>query len=242
MLLIVLQPLFLTPWARVTHGSQEGHGALMVQRFVRAAYACAFGSTQVSPLSLRCALVLAFVVLGLSGSVAWGQTLPSVWQGRVSWVTDGDTLWVTPRGDEARKLRLLGLDAPEICQAYGAQAKAALEARVLGQWVRVSGQHEDDYGRLLARVELIPETSEPGAHPVPAEDQSRGATVVEDSDVGRWLVQEGHAWADRYRGSTYLAQEAQARRLARGLFAQSDAEPPRAFRRRHGPCLDTFAR
>ena len=47
--------------------------------------------------------------------------------GTVTFVTDGDTLWVAPaQGGAVRKLRIDGLDAPEICQAGGVAARAVL--------------------------------------------------------------------------------------------------------------------
>ena len=43
-----------------------------------------------------------------------------VYFAQVTKVSDGDTVWVKPEGVAApRKLRLQGLDAPEICQAWG---------------------------------------------------------------------------------------------------------------------------
>ena len=48
---------------------------------------------------------------------------------RVTHVTDGDTIWVqVESADAPRKLRLLGIDAPEICQAGGEASRAALQA------------------------------------------------------------------------------------------------------------------
>lgn len=50
------------------------------------------------------------------------------WSGVVTHVSDGDTVWVEPtQGGEAQKIRLLGIDAPEICQAWGPQARDALQ-------------------------------------------------------------------------------------------------------------------
>ena len=56
----------------------------------------------------------------------------------VTYVNDGDTLWVRPvRGGPRLELRLLGIDAPERCQAFGAEARQALRQRVLYQAVEV---------------------------------------------------------------------------------------------------------
>jgi endonuclease YncB( thermonuclease family) len=78
----------------------------------------------------------------------------------------------------------------------------------------VSNRRHDDYGRLLARIDL------------------RG------DDVGRWMVINGHAWSDRYgrQPGPYAAEQSQAQLGQRGLFAGSAAELPRSFRKRHGSC------
>lgn len=139
----------------------------------------------------------------------------AAYEARVTRVFDGDTLWVKPlAGGRYRKLRLDGLDAPEICQTGGTVSRDALAARLLQQVVTVSQRSQDDYGRALVRL-------------------SHGG-----EDVGAWLVLQGHGWSYRWRHSQgpYAKQEAQARAQRKGLFAQADAELPRDFRRRHGPC------
>ena len=62
------------------------------------------------------------------------------WQGVVTRVSDGDTLWVRPvNGGKPRKLRIDGIDAPEICQTWGVKSREALSSRVLNQTVLVQG-------------------------------------------------------------------------------------------------------
>jgi endonuclease YncB( thermonuclease family) len=137
------------------------------------------------------------------------------YRGTVTHVTDGDTVWVRPASGRAPiEIRLLDLDAPEGCQAYGAQAGAALRTRLLRQKVQVRSQGKDDYQRQLARIE------------------HRG------EDVGGWMVREGHAWAMRFRGKAgaYAPLELQARRERKGLWAQPGAVEPRSFRQRFGRC------
>ncbi|MCY1364111.1 MAG: nuclease [Betaproteobacteria bacterium HGW-Betaproteobacteria-9] len=140
---------------------------------------------------------------------------PRVYQAHVTRVFDGDTLWVKPlEGGKYRKLRLDGLDAPEICQPGGLLARDALAARVLRQVVTVNERHRDHYGRALVHL------------------------THQGEDVGAWLVVRGHAWAYRWRygEGVYAVQESQARAKKKGIFADRDAEVPRDFRRRHGPC------
>jgi endonuclease YncB( thermonuclease family) len=137
------------------------------------------------------------------------------YQGVVTYVTDGDTLWIRPReGGQPVAVRLLHLDAPEGCQAFGSEAKQALRERVLHQRVRVRAEGVDDYGRQLARVR-----------------QGR-------DDIGAWLVRGGYAWSMTFRGKAgpYAALETQARSERRGLWAVPGALDPRSFRRRFGRC------
>lgn len=147
---------------------------------------------------------------------AMGAQQPrSSWSGKVTHVSDGDTLWVRPQqGGAPRSIRLDGIDAPELCQVYGEAARAALVARALGETVQVRVRGHDDFGRALARISL------------------RG------QDLGGWLVSQGHAWSYRYRGhdGPYARMEARARNERLGLFRLGQAERPRDFRRRHGSC------
>lgn len=139
----------------------------------------------------------------------------STWQGTVTHVTDGDTLWVQPiRGGAPRKIRLDGIDAPEICQVHGDMSRDALARQVLGQQVRVSVRRHDDYNRLLAQVSL------------------------QGQDIGGWMVVQGLAWSYRYRRDPgpYADQEAQARTRRHGVFGDARPERPRDFRLRHGSC------
>lgn len=155
--------------------------------------------------------VAAGFALALAAGNAWAA---APWSGRVTHVSDGDTLWVQPQaGGTPVKLRVDGIDAPELCQAGGAVSRAALERLVAGQVLAVQPRRRDDFGRWLARIR------------------------VGRADVGGEMVRQGHAWSYRYRGhpGPYDAQEAQARAAQRGLF-QGPAERPYDFRRRHGPC------
>lgn len=135
--------------------------------------------------------------------------------GTVTHVSDGDTLYVRPAGGGAPvAVRLQGIDAPEACQPFGAQARQALASRVLHKPVSVDVRGRDDYQRTLARVTL------------------------HGQDVGAWLVFTGHAWSYRYRANAgpYSQLEAQARQARRGLWAASGPMEPRQFRKRQGHC------
>ena len=160
----------------------------------------------------------AILIIAICAHSAWAtgrKQGQSEWQGIVTHVTDGDTLWVRPSaGSEAVKIRMDGIDAPEICQSHGAASRDALAARVLHQNVSVHARSRDGYGRVLGRIELQRE------------------------DVGEWMVSQGHAWAHHYKRykSEYGAQESQARAARLGLFADANAQDPAVFRKRHGSC------
>ena len=101
----------------------------------------------------------------------------AAFHGVVTPITDGDTLWVRPAGGGApRQVRLLGIDAPEICQPFGPQARDALASLLANRRVTVHPRARDTYERTLAKVRLGRE------------------------DAGAWMVKRGHAWSSRYRG------------------------------------------
>jgi endonuclease YncB( thermonuclease family) len=68
-------------------------------------------------------------------------------------VKDGDSL-VVRRFDVKREseIRLAGIDAPELAQPWGIQARSALRRMVLGKSVTVEVTDRDRYNRLVARV------------------------------------------------------------------------------------------
>ena len=154
---------------------------------------------------------LLLFALCLAGSAQARETFA----GQVTYVTDGDTLWVQPdRGGAARKLRLTGMDAPEICQRGGKAARDLLAQLALHRRVVVSVAYVDRYGRGLATAE------------------------VEGHDLAAQMVRAGYAWSDGWRGrrGRYAAEEAYARQARLGVFVALRPESPQAFRKRHGSC------
>jgi micrococcal nuclease len=159
-------------------------------------------------MMLRC---LMLSVLCLAGSAQARESFV----GQVSHVTDGDTLWVQPAGGgAAHKLRLTGIDAPEICQHGGKAARDWLARLALHRRVAVNVSYFDRYGRGLATVRL------------------------DGTDLAAQMVRAGYAWTYGWRGrpGPYAAEEAYARQARLGVFAALRPESPRAFRKRHGSC------
>ncbi len=163
------------------------------------------------PLAL---LAAALCLASAAPALAAKAAAPAL-EGTVTRVTDGDSLWLEPaNGGAPVELRLLGIDAPEICQAWGPEAREALRELVLHKGVSVRGSGRDTYGRTL------------------------GTVFLDGLNVNKKMVQEGHAWSARYKydHGPYVADERMARALSRGLNRDGGAVMPRDFRRAHGPC------
>lgn len=154
--------------------------------------------------------ILALLLAGLACASGSAQSL----HGSVTRVVDGDSLWVTPDQGQPVEVRLEGIDAPEICQAGGPEAREALSALVLNRPVDVKGRARDAYGRLIAVV------------------------TVDGLNVNQHQVSEGQAWSNRFKWDQgpFVKQERVAKSLRRGLHAAGGAVMPSEFRRSHGPC------
>lgn len=127
-------------------------------------------------------------------------------------VQDGDSL-ITP---DNRHIRLLCIDAPEIGQTHGVEAKSFLEKLVKDGGV-VFAKDIDQYGRLLAIVVV----------------DTGGKQII----VNHEMLRQGHAWVYRkFSGSCGLpedqlyAMERKARKEKRGLWQFRDPTPPWKWR------------
>jgi endonuclease YncB( thermonuclease family) len=155
-------------------------------------------------------MALAALVLVTSAPGAFAGEL----SGRIVGVRDGDTLdLLTPAGVAVR-VRLAGIDAPEMGQAFGRAAKQALASLAYRRGARVVWSKRDSYGRVVGKV------------------------LVAGTDVNLQLIERGLAWhytvyaaeqsaADRER---YAAAEAAARARRLGLWRDGNAVPPWVFR------------
>ena len=168
------------------------------------------------------ALAAAYIGLrlgGLPASSLTGRAAVAAEAARVVRVIDGDT-YVMLSGSSTYHLRLLGVDAPEQGQPFGAQATDSV-ARLLapGRVVLVTRAGRDLYGRTLGAVRLL---TAPGA--------TAGRAVPLDS----LLVVRGWAWAcDPNRTVAGQAQQQlAAQRAGRGLWkcGVSAAVPPKRWR------------
>jgi endonuclease YncB( thermonuclease family) len=135
-------------------------------------------------------------------------------EGQVVRVKDGDSLMLSrPDVKRTSEIRLAGIDAPELSQPWGIQARSALRRLVQGQTVVVEVTDRDRYGRLVGRV-------------------WRGRTYVNAA-----MTEAGHAWAfDRYLPDRDIrAGQNAARKAGRGLWALPPDQrlPPATWRERY---------
>ena len=156
-------------------------------------------------------LGLLSLLLAVAGLPAAADTLA----GRVVGVHDGDTLTLLVAGNQPVKVRLAGIDAPELSQPYGQQAKQALSALAFRKAARVESPGPDKYGRTL------------------------GVVMVGTVNVNAELVKQGAAWV--YRSYPFPPEleglEAQARAAKRGLWALPvDQRCPQWDWRHKEPC------
>jgi endonuclease YncB( thermonuclease family) len=127
-----------------------------------------------------------------------------VFKATVTSVEDGDSL-VVKAAAEQTSIHIVGVDAPEMSQPGGPEAKAFLSALVLGKPVIV---------RLKSTTERL-------------------ATVeVDGTDVSAALIRRGMAWhCPRYTDDRELVSaEAEARAAKRGLWAAPRPTPPWLYR------------
>ncbi|OLP20114.1 hypothetical protein BST81_02240 [Leptolyngbya sp. 'hensonii'] len=91
------------------------------------------------------------------------QSRPQAERAEVVSVHDGDTLTVRQNW-QTFKVRLCGIDAPELSQPRGAESKAQLQALLPpGQMVSLFISDTDRYGRKVAEVYISAHSQQTGA-------------------------------------------------------------------------------
>lgn len=150
----------------------------------------------------------AIVVFTLACGIVSAADPEGVQTWRVVSVHDGDTFTAIDAANVQHKVRLHGIDAPEIGQPFGTKSRDALGKLVMRRAVTVHSQGRDKYGRTLGRIE------------------------IEGQDVNRQMVADGLAWHYvRYSKAEQLAAaEREARAAGRGLWADREPVPPWEWR------------
>ncbi len=165
------------------------------------------------------------LVLGLL--LGAGPVLADSIEGRVVEVGDGDTVIVVDAKNRRHKIRLVGIDAPEAKQAFGAESKKHLVRLVLNRSVTVVDPTLDQNGHTIAKLMVSDLNCN---HPA----------CTRIHDVGLMQLMAGLAWwyrgypreqSDSDRGYYEFAEfEAKAKR--KGLWQVINPEPPWDWRKR----------
>ena len=93
------------------------------------------------------------VLLALVSCQANSETkpAPTVFAGKVVGITDGDTVKVL-RDNQTVKVRLSGIDTPEMDQPFGKQSKRFVSKLIFGKTVDVKDLGLDNYKRTLVYI------------------------------------------------------------------------------------------
>lgn len=158
-------------------------------------------------------LVIALFVAALCGTTACGgsgaEGPPD--QGKVTKLTDGDTLRVHLNGGVEEKVRLIGIDTPEthgrggLRECFGKEAAAELARLVpVGTTVRlvIDAEPRDRYGRLLAYLYRV------------SDDLHVNLAMAERGFAAPLTIPPNVAFAD-----DFVAAAADARDANRGLWS-----------------------
>ncbi len=129
--------------------------------------------------------------------------------GKVVLVIDGNTVEVAGVDGETKRVMLIGIDSPELGQAYGDVAKKYLEKLVLRKNVSLSIKGKDRWGNLLGEI-LV--------------------NGVDDPRVD--MLKEGLAWtAEKNPNPELEPYRSFAQQKGRGLWKEENPTPPWLYRR-----------
>ncbi|MCR2109165.1 thermonuclease family protein [Campylobacter upsaliensis] len=165
---------------------------------------------------LSLSLLIAIIALIFSFNQGFNAFLPQQnlekeLTGKVSKVIDGDTIELLAKENPYNhitklKIRLYGIDAPELKQAYGKEAKEYISALVLKQEVSLIIENKDKYDRIVDTL------------------------FLKGQDINKEMVKNGYAHAYESFSKKYLAEQADAKMFKLGLWQDERVMSPSEFR------------
>ena len=160
--------------------------------------------------------ILAFIFIIIT-SVS-GIAISSTLDGKIIKIIDGDTVYFQANNDDGyKKLRLVGIDAPEMKQPFGNQSRQCLANLINNKLVQIITFGEDRYKRTLAKI------------------------IIEKIDINQTMIKNGCAWFYRRYKNTldkddqvmYDKAEIFAIENKKGLFSNQEAEAPWIWRKKY---------
>ena len=131
--------------------------------------------------------------------------------GKVVKVSDGDSFYLKS-GKTVYRIRMYGIDAPELHQEHGEESKTYLENIILGKNIDVKVMDEDKYGRKIGKI------------------------FYKNKDVNLQMLESGHAWFYEYYAKgerKYRKAFEEAKRKKIGIWKYNNLENPRQYRLKH---------
>ena len=128
--------------------------------------------------------------------------------GKVIRVSDGDTILIQS-GSQKIRVRMYGIDAPELKQKYGEESKKYLEKRIMDKNVDIKVINQDQYGRKVGKV------------------------FYKNKDINLEMLKTGNAWFYEYHAKQekeYKKAFKSAQEQKLGLWKDENPKNPRKFR------------
>ena len=159
-------------------------------------------------------LTIIFIIFTSLSGIALSSTL----DGKVIKIIDGDTVYFQATNDDGyKKLRLVGIDAPEMKQPFGHESRQCLANLINNKLVQIITFGEDRYKRTLAKI------------------------IIEKIDINQAMIKNGCAWFYRRYKNTldtddqvmYDQAEIFAIENKKGLFSNQEAEAPWVWRKKY---------
>ena len=122
-------------------------------------------------------------------------------------IYDGDTITALTSQKEKIKIRLYGIDAPELKQPFGKASKRHLIDLISNKSLNINEKGKDKYGRTLAVL------------------------YNGDQDINAKMVIDGYAWAYDKFSKDYVAFQQSAQMLQKGLWIDKNIVRPSDFRK-----------
>ena len=158
--------------------------------------------------------ILIFLIIFTSSTLSQN----TFFDGYVTKIIDGDTVYFQARNyNDYKKLRLVGIDAPEINQPFGLKSKQCLGNLINNKPVKIMLFGTDRYKRTLAKI------------------------LIEKIDINLAMIKNGCAWFYRRYKNTldkddqamYDQAEIFAIENKKGLFSNQEAEAPWDWRKKN---------
>ena len=133
-----------------------------------------------------------------TASVAWWRCIG---------VTDGDTFTCLDTAGKQQKVQVSEIDAPELGQPYGRDARDTLAEFIFGKSLAVVPIRTTSEGLVVCKVS------------------------VNGKDIGREMVVAGAAWSEPTSESPLIKDQQDAKEARRGLWSGVSPTPPWEFRK-----------